>query len=130
MRTTHDVVEALYTAFLAGDAAGMLALLHEDAHVRFLGQADLHGRAAAERYFEFAGGLLQEVDFTIRAIVVDGDTAAVIWSETARTAGGADWRNHGVDVIRVQGGEIVSMHENNDVRLVHQHFPRYEESGA
>jgi hypothetical protein len=29
-------------------------------------------------------------------------------------------------VIRVRDGRIVSLHENNDVRLVREHFPPYE----
>ena len=105
----------------------MLALLDDDVDVRFLGQTRLRGRAAAERFFAFSAGLLTDVAFTIRDVVVDGPVAAVTWSETARTAGGADWVNHGVDVIHVRDGRIVALHENNDVRAVHRHFPRYEE---
>ena len=38
---------------------------------------------------------------------------------------GEPWTNHGVDVLRVEDGLITVVHENNDVRLVHEHFPRY-----
>ncbi len=58
--------------------------------------------------------------------IIDGNHAAVLWDETARTADGAPWENHGVDVFEVQNGEIVSLHENNDVRPVHEHFEPYE----
>lgn len=123
---TRRVVEELYGAFLSGDAEGMLDLMADDVKVRFLGQARLEGREEARRFFGFMGGLLEELDFRIRRKVVDGRHAAVLWEETARTADGQPWENHGVDVIEVEGGRIVTLHENNDVRMVHRHFPRYE----
>ena len=56
MRTTQEVIEAMYAAFLAGDKDGMLAVMHDDVEVRFLGQAEVHGKAAANAFFDFAGG--------------------------------------------------------------------------
>lgn len=127
---TRRVVERLYEAYLAGDAAGMRAEMAEDVEVRFLGMAELSGLDAFRRFQEFAGGLLTDLDFRIRKVILDGEVAAVIWEETARTADGRPWESHGVDVIRVRGGRIVSLHENNDVTLVHRHFPRYVDSRA
>ncbi len=122
---TQAVVDALYEAYDRGDADGMLALLADDVWVRFLGQADLRGIAAATRFFAFAGGLLKDLDFRIERKIIDGEWAAVIWNESAMTASGEPWENHGVDVIRVTAGRISILHENNDVRLVARHFPRF-----
>jgi uncharacterized protein (TIGR02246 family) len=122
---TRAVVEALYAAFLSGDLDGMLAQMAEDVEVRFLGQGRFDGVAAVRRFMEFSAGLLTDLDFRIQRVVVDGEVAAVIWEETATTTDGHPWENHGVDVIRVRGGKIVSLHENNDVTLVHRHFPRF-----
>jgi ketosteroid isomerase-like protein len=122
---TRRVVGRLYEAYLAGDAAGMRAEMAEDVEVRFLGMAELRGLDAFRRFQEFADGLLTDLEFRIRKVIVDGEVGAAIWEETARTADGRPWENHGVDVIRVRGGRIVSLHENNDVNLVHRHFPRY-----
>jgi uncharacterized protein (TIGR02246 family) len=126
---TRAVVERLYEAYLAGDADGMRAEMADDVEVRFLGHAELRGLDAFRRYQEFAAGLLTDLDFRIRKVIVDGEVAAVIWEETARTADGHPWASHGVDVIRVRGGRIVSLHENNDVNLVHAHLPRYRPNG-
>ncbi|MDI6908198.1 MAG: nuclear transport factor 2 family protein [Nocardioides sp.] len=126
MAGTREVAESMYRAFLAGDKDGMLALMSEDVEVRFLGQVQLRGKEEASRFFDFAGGLLRDVDFTLEEIVVHGDTAAGIWHETATTTGGRLWENHGVDVIHVRRGQVVALHENNDVRKVHEHFPPYE----
>ncbi len=126
---TRRTVDALYTAFLRGDAEGMLALMAEDVEVRFLGQGTFHGVDAARRFFAFAGGLLRDVDFRIETVIVDGEIAAAVWEETATTAAGEPWENHGVDVIRVRDGRIVSLHENNDVTLVRRHFPPYRDAG-
>jgi len=125
MRSAREVAEGLYDAFLAGDKDGMLALMHDDVEVRFLGQACLRGKAEVSRFFDFAGGLLSDVRFSLLQLIVDGDTAAGIWEETARTSSGAPWSNHGVDVIHVRDGLVAALHENNDVRMVYRHFPPY-----
>jgi len=125
---TRRAVEALYTAYLAGDAEGMLALMSGDVDIRFLGQTHLRGVAAARAFFAFVAELLEDLDFTIERTIIDGDWAAITWSETARTKSGDPWENHGVDVFQVKDGMIALLHENNDVRLVHRYFPRYEAS--
>lgn len=119
------MAEELYRAFSAGDRDGMLAVLHPDVEVSFLGQAHLRGSSAAGRFFDFAGGLLRDVDFALEDLLVEGDVAAGIWHETATTSAGEPWENHGVDVIHVRDGLVVALHENNDVRKVYEHFPRY-----
>lgn len=126
---TRRVAEALYRAFLAGDGEGMIAQMAEDVDVRFLGMAHVRGIPAVRRFMAFAGGLLHDVDFTVERLIVDGDVACGIWHETATTAAGRPWANHGVDVIHVHDGKIVALHENNDVNLVFRHFPRYVDEG-
>jgi len=123
---TSFVVNALYDAFLRGDPDGMLALFSDDISLRFLGQADVKGIAEARRFFAFAAGLLTDVKFRIERRIIDGEWAAVIWNETARTASGEPWANHGIDVIHVSGGRVTALHENNDTRLVARYFPSYE----
>ena len=125
---TRRVVNALYAAFLAGDAEGMLALMADDVEVRFLAQGTFHGLPAARRFMAFAGGLLSDVDFRIKDLFVDGDVGCCIWEETATTAAGEPWENHGVDLIGVRDGRIAFLHENNDASLVHRHFPPYRDS--
>jgi ketosteroid isomerase-like protein len=125
MRTTQEVIEAMYAAFLAGDKDGMLAVMHDDVDVRFLGQAEVHGKAAANAFFEFAGGLLTDVRFSLREVLVDGEWGAGLWEETALTADGHSWTNHGVDVVRVREGLVVTLHENNDTRQVYRFLPAY-----
>jgi uncharacterized protein (TIGR02246 family) len=127
---TRAVVDALYAAFLAGDADGMLAVMADDVEVRFLGQGTFRGIPAVRRVMSFSAGLLRDVDFRIRHTIIDGEAAAVIWDESATTAAGEPWENHGVDVIHVRSGRIAKLHENNDVTLVHRHFPRYEDAEA
>ena len=123
---TRRVVDELYSAYLDGDGEGMIAQMADDVEVRFLGQATLHGVPEVRRFIGFASGLLRDLDFRIQRKIVEGDTAAVIWEETATTAAGKPWENHGVDVIRVRDGKIVVLHENNDVNLVYEHFPRFD----
>jgi len=125
--STREVVDALYTAFLAGDGEGMIALMADDVEVTFLGQGTFHGIPEVRRFMGFSASLLNDVDFRIQTLIVDGDVGAAVWEESATTRDGKPWENHGVDVIRVRDGRIVSLHENNDVRLVREHFPPYED---
>lgn len=122
---TRLVVDRLYEAYLGGDLEGMLATLSDDVSFRFLAQGEGQGIEEARRFFAYSSGKLTDLDFRIERKVIDGDRAAVTWTETARTAAGAPWENHGVDVFGVVDGEIVSLHENNDVRLVYEHFEPY-----
>lgn len=121
---TRRVVDELYGAFLRGDPEGMLATFDDDVEFRFLGQVDGRGMDEARLFFTGAAGMLTDLVFTIEHKVIDGHRAAVTWSETARTQAGARWENHGVDVIEVSNGRVTSLHENNDVRLVYEHFGR------
>lgn len=121
---TRRVVDDLYAAFLRGDPEGMLATFDDDIEFKFLGQVEARGIAEARRFFTAAAGQLTDLDFTIEHTVIDGSRAAVTWSEVARTQTGAEWVNHGVDVIEVRDGRVISLHENNNVRLVYEHFGR------
>ena len=127
---TKRVVDALYAAFLAGDGEGMIAQMADDVEVTFLGQGTFHGIPAVRRFMEFSASLLRDVDFRIQALIIDGEVGSAVWEESAVTRDGERWENHGVDVIRVRDGQVVSLHENNDVTLVHRHFPPYREAGA
>ena len=128
---TRRVVDALYDeGYLVGDQAAMLALMSDDIEVRFLGQVLVHGIDEARRFFAFSGEKLTDMDFRIQKRIYDGEWAAVTWEETAVTRDGNPWENHGVDVFRVEDGEITVLHENNDCRLVHQHFPPYPGPGS
>ncbi len=127
---TREVVDRLYAAFLAGDSEGMLATMDDRVAVRFLAHADLEGVDEARRYFAFARQLLRDVSFHVEHEIVDGEWAAVLWHETATTATGEPWANHGVDVICVRDGKVCVLHENNDVRLVARHFPKYDPGPA
>jgi ketosteroid isomerase-like protein len=126
---TRRAVDDLYDAYLSGDPEGMLATFGDDVAFRFLGQVESRGIEEARRFFTHSAGLLTDLDFRIQRKIIDGRHAAVTWTETARTAAGIPWENHGVDVFEVADGRIISLHENNDVRLVHEHFERYAPDG-
>jgi ketosteroid isomerase-like protein len=121
---TREVVDRLYAAYFAGDPHGMLATMSGDVHMRFLGRGTFPGIAAATRFLTQNTGLLKDLDFRIRSIVVDGEWAAAIWDETATTIHGDPYENHGVDVFRVQDGEVTVLHENNDIVLHRAAFGR------
>lgn len=122
---TRRVVDQFYRAYLAGDREGMLALMDEEVEVVFLGQGVFRGKAEVRPFLAWSAGLLKDLDFRIRARLFDGERAAVLWEETAVTAGGQPWENHGVDVFHVQGGRLVSVHEYNDTEVLRRLLPPY-----
>jgi ketosteroid isomerase-like protein len=123
-KTTREAVERLYEAYFAGNPDGMLATMADSVNVRFLGRVDLNGIQAARDFFHANTGMLVGLDFRIRKLIVDGRFAAAVWDETATTVHGDPYENHGVDVFEVVDGQIVAVHENNDVLVHRGHFGR------
>jgi ketosteroid isomerase-like protein len=123
-RETASVVDRLYQAYFAGDTDGMLRTMSDDVWIRFLGIVDLRGIEGARRFFQTNNAKLLDLDFQIRTLIIDGHHAAAVWEESARTAKGEAYSNHGVDVFEIRDGRIVSVHENNDVRVHRRHFGR------
>lgn len=106
---TREVIERFYTAYLAGNAEGMLAEIADDGVVTFAGHGTFRGMAEIRRYFAWAGPQLTNLEFTIIAKIVDGDRAAVPWTETATTKAGEPWEAIGCDHYRVADGKIVEL---------------------
>lgn len=125
-RSVDDLLDALYAAYLDGDAAGMLATMSDDVEVRFLGREPVHGIDEALRFFTANNASLVDLDFRIRSRIVDGQWAAVVWDETA-TARGRPYENHGVDVFHVVDGRIAVLRVNNDIVRRRQAFAAPEE---
>lgn len=121
---TKRVVDALYDAYFASDSEGMVAVMSDDVWVRFLGREDFRGKPRAAEFFAQNNPMLEDLEFTITKLIVDGAYAAAVWSEKARTIHGREYRNHGVDVFEVRDGQIVSLHENNDINVHRDHFGR------
>ena len=129
MGITRQVVDGLYDAYLARDQEAMLALMSQEVSVRFLGRVDLEGIDELRDFLAFNDGTRTGLDFRIRQRAIEGEWAAVIWTETACVAAtGLAWRNHGVDLVRVVDGEVNTLRVNNDVQIVRQHLPSYEKS--
>lgn len=120
--STRTAVERLYQAYFAGDAVGMVDTMSDDVWVRFLGRVDFRGKEEAREFFSNNNPLLVDLKFNIKKLIVDGKYAAAIWEEHATTIHGLPYRNHGVDVFYVEDGQIVAVHENNDIRIHREHF--------
>jgi len=121
---TKRIVDALYEAYFDGDARAMIDLMSDDVWIRFLGREDFRGKSRAREFFTQNNPMLEELNFEIDKLIIDGTHAAAVWSETARTIHGNSYENHGVDVFEVGDGQIVSIHENNDINVHRSHFGR------
>ncbi len=123
---TKRTVLSLYEAYFDGDSHAMVDLMSEDVWIRFLGRADFRGKDEARRFFTQNTPMLEDLDFRVSKLIIDGFHAAALWSETARTIHGYEYQNHGVDIFEVRNSEIVSVHENNDINVHRSHFDRRE----
>jgi len=119
---TREAVEALYTAYLGGNPAGMTDLMSDDVWIRFLGQIEFHGLERAKKFFSQNNDQFKEFDFRVERVIVDGEYAAAVWTEIAVTRLGKPWTNHGVDIFHVRDDLIRFVHENNDVTTFRDHF--------
>jgi len=128
-RRTRAVVDALYSAYFAGDAAAMVETMSDDVEMRFLGRSAQHGRDEALQFLTPNTAKLVDLDFCIRKMIIDGEWAATLWEETATTIDGESYANHGVDIFRVVDGEVAVLHENNDIVVHRAHFGEIDHPG-
>jgi len=111
---TRAIIERFYGAYTTGGLEGMLAMIADDAVVTFAGHGTFRGKDEIRRYMTWAGPQLPQLDFRVLATIVDGDRAAVPWSETGVTKAGAAWEAIGCDTYRVAGGKIVELTVHGD----------------
>ena len=121
---TRAAVDRVYEAYLGGDPEGMLEPLAADVEVSFLGRGVYRGIGETRQLLVGNATTMTNLDFRIRKIIVDGHVAAAVWDETAETPDGRPYANHGVDVFEVRDGQVVVLHENNDITRHRETFGR------
>ena len=111
-----------YQAIAAGDFAGALAVLADNAELEIVGPAELpfvgrwRGRdeigAALSRNFS----LLADQEPEIQALVAQGDSIVVVGRERGRyLPTGRSYEIHWVHLFRFAGGQVVSVREVADI---------------
>jgi ketosteroid isomerase-like protein len=108
---TRSAIRRFYEAYRDGDVDRMTAGLASDVRLRFLGLADVRGVHAARRFLHEHAKTRRDGGFRIAKLVLEGNRAAAVWEERGPAA------NHGVGVFEVRDGLIVSIHENDAVRI-------------
>jgi uncharacterized protein (TIGR02246 family) len=122
---TRAVIDRFYESYTAGDIEGMLDLIADDAVVTFNGHGSFYGKEQIRPYMAWGATQLPELDFRVRAKIVDGDRAAVTWDESGRTARGEPWTAIGVDVYRIAGGRIVELTVYSDTDKIRRLLDPY-----
>ena len=127
---SQDDVEAVargyYEARLANDPAKCLEFLGAGTRIRIAGApetnpiaTDAQDVAAVKASVEELVGVFQWQSMDIRALLVDGDTAAVHYDLTATyVPTGSTESTEIVDIVRVADGQIASITEFVDTALV------------
>lgn len=118
-------VEALYTAYLAGDLPFVLAAMAED--VRWISGEEAGapwcgarvGRDGVAAYFEALAAECQILDYRIGQVIVDGDWAAITATVRARFhRSGMEQELAKVDVLRLRDGQVAEFREYYDTSAI------------
>ncbi|WP_326556831.1 nuclear transport factor 2 family protein [Micromonospora sp. NBC_01796] len=97
-----------------------------DVYHRFGGDHALggerHDREALRRWFERLGRLSPTLRLTVRDVWVKGTphntTIIIRWTATQNMPDGSPYNNHGVHIVQMKWGKIVSIDANEDSQLV------------
>lgn len=103
---TRRIVEAVYAAHRSHDLEALVGLLAPDVEVTFLGRGTFANADAFRAHLTGGTSGLRNVDLQLKTLIIDGTSAAGIWEETAETASGQAYHNHGVDVFAVRDGAV------------------------
>lgn len=107
---SSDVRRALGEVFAAmngRDRERFVAVLDEAAVFHFPGTKPIEGPVRIERFLKILFHRYPRLEFTLGRIIVDGDVAAVEWTNEGEDRDGAPYRNAGVTVIELAGGKVV-----------------------
>ena len=117
------VVQGYLDALLAGDLEGIRACFAPDATWTIYGDLPIagpwHGRdAIVDDFLGTVGWDLFEAgsgpEFEFPTLIGEGNTVALEWRVTARSAAGADYRNHYCGIFVVADGRIAAVREYLD----------------
>ena len=117
------VVQGYLDALLAGDLEGIRACFAPDATWTIYGDLPIagpwHGRdAIVDDFLGTVGWDLFEAgsgpEFEFPTLIGEGNTVALEWRVTARSAAGADYRNHYCGIFAVADGRIATVREYLD----------------
>jgi len=115
-----------YDLLSAGRFDELVSQFAPDVHFVFAGDhalaADVRGRDRALAWFQRVGRLLPGLRFQARTIVVDGwpwDTRiATHFTVEATLDGGDEYRNAGLQLIRLRWGKVIEDHLHEDTQKV------------
>jgi ketosteroid isomerase-like protein len=83
---------------------------------------DRHDREALRRWFDRLGRLSPTLALTVRDVWVKGTprttTVIIRWSATQDMPDGSPYNNHGVHIVQMKWGKILSIDANEDSQVV------------
>jgi ketosteroid isomerase-like protein len=122
----RGILKRAYAELSAGRGARAAAQFAVDATFQFYGDhalgGELHGRDAIAAWFERLGGLFPDLRITPLRIVVNGlpwnTTAATRFRVSASLPDGRQYRNEGMQYLRISWGRVVEDRLYEDTELL------------
>jgi ketosteroid isomerase-like protein len=119
-----------YEAVLSGIGVG---ITHTFSGMHPLG-GTRHSVAAMRRWFQRMFILTPRLHFTLHEVISAGPPwntrIAIEWTDRATPADGSEYVNHGVHIIRMRWGTVISIHAYLDTQLTADLCDRLAASGV
>ncbi|CAN5834281.1 nuclear transport factor 2 family protein [soil metagenome] len=130
-------VTGVFDQLSTKDYPSVLAGVADDVHHTFSGDHPLGGerrsRMALERWFERLYNLCPSLRFEVGEVIAKGwpwrTVVAVQWEACVTPQQGEPYVNHGVHLLRIRWGRVVSIHAYEDSQKVAAACRRMAEAG-
>ncbi len=99
-------INSFFEAMSRQDTAFLESELREDASFRFPKTEDLIGRDRIIKFFRLLFRRYPQLEFRLKAVLVDGDRAAAHWTNRGRSRSGEDYANEGVTWMEWRDGKL------------------------
>ena len=102
----EELVSAFFASMNGRDLEALEGFLDEGAQFHFPKTGPLLGRERILKFFRLLFRRFPRLDFTIRRTLVQGEWAAVHWTNDGITRKEEAYRNEGVTLLHVEKGKI------------------------
>jgi len=104
-----DLANILFTAMNTRELSELEECLAEDAVFDFPGAGTIVGKKKILLFLKILFRMYPRLTFTVQEIIIEGDQACAVWTNEGKSKEGRPYQNHGVTLLRVCNGQIVSL---------------------
>ena len=103
---TQEIILDFYDALSRHDMDALEKALWEDAQLLFPKTQPLKGRDKVLKFFKILFRQYPELTFQVQGVILQGNSAAVHWSNRGRTRKDEPYSNEGVTLVEFEDGRV------------------------